>query len=185
MARKKATRRKRSTRKGMIRKTSRRAYFPKTRRARARRRNPVGVTGTPAFRFGAYAVAGSVAFSVVKASGLGSKLIPSELTRSLVFAGATIALASMAKGRTKSNLIALGVGMTAIPIVGAADKAIKDSGIMIPKLGNGGSSNGSSNGSKSGTDAAVAEIQRRSNRSAFQVAMQHSQRVASGGLGSF
>jgi hypothetical protein len=165
----------------MIRKTSRRAYFPKTRRARARRRNPVGLTGTPAFRFGAYAVAGSVAFSVVKASGLGAKLIPSELTRSLVFAGATIALASMAKGRTKSNLIALGVGMTAIPIVGAADKAIKDSGIMIPKLGSG----SSSNDAPPVTDSAVASLQRRSNRSAFQVAMQHSQRVASGGLGSF
>lgn len=109
MARRKARTRKRSTRKGMIRKTSRRAYVPK-RRAR-RRSNPKGIMGTPAFRYAGWAAAGAAGETVLNQTGVLSKTLPKRVMRSAAFAALTIFGGRMLlKGRARENAIAAGIG---------------------------------------------------------------------------
>ncbi len=110
MARRKARTRKRSTRKGMVRKTARRAYVPK-RRAR-RRSNPKGIMSTPAFRYAGWAAAGAAAETALSQAGIGSKLFPERVMRSAAFAALTIFGGRMLlKGRARENAIAAGIGV--------------------------------------------------------------------------
>ena len=110
MARRKA---RKSTRKGMVRKTARRAYAPKKRAvSRRRRSNPKGIVSTPAFRYAAYAGAGAAGSTILTQTGFLSKTIEKPWMRSLAFAALTVLVGKMAlKGRARENAIAAGVGM--------------------------------------------------------------------------
>lgn len=160
--------------KGGRRKTARRAFMPAARRRR--RSNPVAFYATPAFKSAAYAVGGAVAFSAVDQAGLLKKTVPNALTRSLIFAGATIALASMAKGKTKGNLIALGVGMVALPAVSEINSRLKLGSVF-----------GGQAQIAAAQSMKTKSIQRRmaASSSPYSVAMSHSNSVASGGLKNF
>jgi len=159
--------------KGGRRKTARRAFMPATRRRR--KKNPVGFYATPAFKSAAWAVGGAVAFSAVDQAGILKAQVPNALTRSLLFAGATIALASMAKGKTKGNLISLGVGMVALPAVAEVNSRLKLGDVFSKKAAIGSSMQ------------KTRQIQRRmaAASSPYSVAMQHSNSVAASGLKNF
>ena len=154
MARRKARKtRKRSTRKGMVRKTARRAYAP-TRRAVARRRrsNPKGITSTPAFRYAAFAAGGAAGATILNQSGFLAKQLQKPLTRSLAYAALTILAGRMLlKGRSRENAIAAGVGMV-IPGL-TSYVASMDLGSTL-KLGGNGNGNGNGNGVSRGSTAA-------------------------------
>jgi hypothetical protein len=114
MARRKARKtRKRSTRRGMVRKTARRAYAPKRRAvSRRRRSNPKPFTSTPAFRYGAWAAGGAAGATVLNQTGFLSKTLEKPLSRSLAYAALTVLVGRMLlKGRARENAIAAGVGM--------------------------------------------------------------------------
>jgi hypothetical protein len=114
MARRKARKtRKRSTRRGMVRKTARRAYAPKRRAvSRRRRSNPKPFTQTPAFRYSAWAGAGAISESIIDQTGFLTKTFPTRLTRSVAYAALTILVGRMVlKGRARENAIAAGVGI--------------------------------------------------------------------------
>jgi len=131
-SKKKTTRRYRvrrpSTKRGMTRRTARRAYYPK-RRARIgarRRRNPTGFTQTPAFRYGASALAGAAAGAFVNQmassdteSPFNKLRIPIGEDKSLSPA-VTMSLVLLAlsnwvvkKAKTRSMLVSAGLGMLA------------------------------------------------------------------------
>ena len=180
MARRKTTRRKtRRTKsfyvpkRGGRRKTARRAFMPVARRRR--RSNPKGITQQPAFRFGAWAVGGAAAYSVVSQFDWLKQTVKNDLARATIFAAATIAIGSMLKGKAKQNAIALGVGMVTVPVV-------KE----VAKLDLGGKFKGLTNGESSRQEE-VRRIQRRmqSQGNAYAEALSHSRQVAAGGLRTF
>jgi len=120
---------KRSTRRGAVRKTARRAYVPK-RRARSRARsNPKGLMSTPAFRYGAWAAGGAAAEVVLNQTGFLATTIKNRAYRSAAYAAlAVFAGRMLLKGRAKENAIAMGVGMLIPGIssyVGAMDLGSK------------------------------------------------------------
>ena len=124
----------RSTRKGMPRRSARLADSRKAqgrvRRVR-RKRNPRPIFGSPAVRYGAYAVAGAAASVALNNqaqamlnrgdAGLAAILKPQlggqRLHAGIVGAGLTFLVASMPrlKAGTKATLVALGVGMLTEP----------------------------------------------------------------------
>lgn len=139
-----------TTKKGMIRRTSRRAYTRRrtpVRRVR-RKRNPRPIFGSPAFRFGSYAVAGAAASVVLNnqaqamlnrgEAGLAAVLKPQlgaggqRLHAGIVGAGLTFVFASMPRLRanTRANLIALGVGMLTEPTINVVQNTIAGVGAI-------------------------------------------------------
>jgi hypothetical protein len=139
----------RSTRKGMPRRSARLAYSRKAqgrvRRVR-RKRNPRPIFQTPAFRYGAYAVAGAAAAAVLNnqattalsegKEGIANLLKPqfgeARLHAGVVGAGLTFLIASMPRLRaaTKANLVALGVGMLTEPTVQLVNNTISGIGAI-------------------------------------------------------
>ena len=135
-----------TTKRGMTRRTARRAYYPK-RRARTgarRRRNPTGFTQTPAFRYGASALAGAAAGAFVNqmaAQDLESplnkfripigedKTLSPAVTMSLVL----LALSNwvVKKAKTRSMLVSAGLGMLAPAAIAQVTE------MATPKNGNG------------------------------------------------
>lgn len=147
----------RTTKRGMPRRTARLAYSKRrqgpVRRVR-RKRNPRPIFGTPAFRYGAYAVAGAAASVVLNnqaqamlaegQTGLAAILKPQlgaggqRLHAGVVGAGLTFLVASMPRLRanTRANLVALGVGMLTEPTIAIVQNTI--SGVSaIESAGNG------------------------------------------------
>lgn len=168
MARRKA---RKGTRKGMVRKTARRAYAPKKRAvSRRRRSNPKGITQTPAFRYAAYAGAGAAGSTILTQTGFLSKTIKQPWARSLAFAALTVFVGKMAlKGRARENAIAAGVGMV-IPGI-TSYVASMDLGAQF-KMGKNGNGNG--NGAIGKGQQAAAML--RSNP--YAVASRHAARTS-------
>ena len=141
-----------STRKGQVRKTARRAFQPKPR-ARRRRSNPRGIMDSPAFMFGAVAVAGAATAAVLNNYGdaaraaamkkatetgtepkfglwavLSPKIGEYQLHPGVVGAALTLGLAStkmIKRAKTRQNLVAAGVGMLAPAAIDAATQAFE------------------------------------------------------------
>lgn len=145
MARRSPARRRtrRSTRKNQPRRTARLAYSRKRQgpvRRMRRKRNPRPIFGSPAFRYGAYAVAGAAASVALNNqaqamlnrgdTGLAAILKPQigeqRLHAGVVGAGLTLLLSQMRglKANTKANLIALGVGMLTEPTIKVVNQTI-------------------------------------------------------------
>jgi hypothetical protein len=141
-----------STRKGQVRKTARRA-FERKRPARRRRSNPRGIMDSPAFMFGAVAVAGAATAAVLNNYGdaakkaattkaaaegtepkfglwavLSPKIGEYQLHPGVVGAALTLGLAStklVKRAKTRQNLVAAGVGMLAPAAIDAATQAFE------------------------------------------------------------
>lgn len=155
MARKRKTTRRRtrrygpSTRKGQRRITARRAYTRRrpNPRPRRRRRNPRPLLENPAVRYAGWAVAGAASAAYLNtwassaisteetgngtATGLAPLLKPKmgegRLHAGVVGAAVTIGLSMLpkVKAKTRSNLLALGVGMLTTPVTGFVTTAFK------------------------------------------------------------
>jgi hypothetical protein len=151
MARRSPARRRtrRSTRKNQPRRTARLAYSRKRQgpvRRMRRKRNPRPIFGSPAFRYGAYAVAGAAASVALNNqaqamldrgdTGLAAILKPQigeqRLHAGVVGAGLTLLLSQMRglKANTKANLIALGVGMLTEPTIKVVNQTIAGVGAI-------------------------------------------------------
>jgi hypothetical protein len=105
--------RRRGTRKGMRRRTSRRAFTG----LRRRRSNPKGILQQPAARNALWALGGASAEIVLNQTPLLQKQVKNRLARSAIFAALTIFIGQTMRGRVKTNSIAFGIGML-IPAVG-------------------------------------------------------------------
>ena len=126
-------RKKRSTRKGMRRRTARRAFVGTRRRSPARRRrsDPKGVLPQPAVRYVAFGGIGAGLFIALESSGL-LRQIPNQWARAAVAALVTGFLARMVRNtKTRANLTAMAAGMVLPPV----SAAVAD--VARPLLGNG------------------------------------------------
>lgn len=98
-----------STKRGGIRRTARKAYAPKRRAARS---NPKGMMSSPAIRFGGMAALGAGAEVVISQTGLLQKQISKRLYRSAAFAALTVMVGKyLLKGKARQNSYAAAVGM--------------------------------------------------------------------------
>jgi len=114
----------------MRRRTARRAYTG----LRRTRSNPKGIFQQPSAKAALWAIGGSSAEVVINQSGLLSKQIKNRLGRAAIFAAITIFVGQTMKGRVKSNSIAFGLGMLAIPV----GLQVKDMNLgSALKIGNG------------------------------------------------
>jgi hypothetical protein len=111
-----------------------------------RKRNPRPIFGSPAFRYGAYAVAGAAASVALNNqaqamlnrgdTGLAAILKPQiggqRLHAGVVGAGLTLLLSQMRglKANTKANLVALGVGMLTEPTIALVNNTIAGVGAI-------------------------------------------------------
>lgn len=112
--------RRRGTRKGMRRKTARRAYMPKRATRRRARRNPKGFLGSPAIPYVVSAGVGAGLALGIENAGLLSRQIPNSWARAAVLAFATALIGGMVtKGKNRQLLYAAAAGMV-IPVAGGA-----------------------------------------------------------------
>ena len=119
-----------STRQGQIRRTSRRAYYPKRRRAR---RNQRGILGSPAVRYSLAAAAGFAAASYADTADIlnpvkadGTPALPFGIKGSVLAAVITFALGEFAlKGQNKQYARAAGVGMLAPSAISMVQNAMQ------------------------------------------------------------
>jgi len=153
----------RSTRKGQVRKTARRAYAPKRRVSR--RRNPRGIMQSQAFRYATATAAGAAAEVVVNQTGFLAKTFPNRLARGAVYALLTVMIGRQVfKGKARENAIALGVGMIIPSLVAQVGTFQLGSG-LTQSLVNG---NGNGNGNRR-----VASIRRAALSSPYSAARAH------------
>ena len=121
-----------STRKGQVRKTARRAYVKK----RTARRNPKGVLGTPAVKYSIAAAAGFAAASYADQADFlnptkadGTPMLPFGIKGSVLAALITFAAAQYGlKGQNKQFARAAAVGMLAPSAIGMIQGAISPAG---------------------------------------------------------
>lgn len=144
-----------STRRGARRITARRAYAPKRRR----RRNPRPVLGSPAVRYAGFAIAGAATAAYLNSwaqtsmnaqiadgqapSGLAPLLRPEmgegRMHAGIVGAALTIGLSMLpkVKAKTRSNLMAMGVGMLTQPVTGFVTTAFAGEAAALTGAANG------------------------------------------------
>ena len=110
----------RSTRRGMVRKTARRAYEPKPRR-KARKNKPMF---TPAVRYSLLGGGGSIAgfwadkYQIPGVTALANQIPLQAVTNSTLIGALSLALGTFTlKGEARRNAMAVGVGMM-VPTVG-------------------------------------------------------------------
>ena len=109
----------RSTRKGAIRRTSRRAYVAPPKRRRAKRRNPKPIWETPAIKYAAWASVGAGLGMAGESAGWFSQA-GGRFVRSAMLAVAIGLVARYGlKGRNRQNGYAVAAGAL-IPAVGSA-----------------------------------------------------------------
>ena len=133
MARRRTRRGRRTTKRGMTRRTSRRAYAPRRRKAPVRRRtrrrkNPKNPFFSPAAMMAVGGVGGVVVGNALNLSRMPRPLagvVPGGLNPSVIV-GVLLAMfgGQFVRGRNRQYTVALGVGMIAAPYLGTASQQI-------------------------------------------------------------
>ena len=155
-ARRRAPAKRRSSRKGMVRRTARRAYDP-ARRSYRRRNNPKGIMDTAGFRYATSAGLGAGAEVIINQTGFLTKTVPNRLVRAAIFALVAGMLARNAKGRRKEQLAAAAVGIMFPPLL-AQLGTFQLGSQLTGQIFSGGNGNGNGNGNAGSVTRGIGRI---------------------------